>query len=279
LSTVFTYQHHVIDILGGAALGLACYYLIPERKIAQPATTNPRIGVEYAMGATILAAAGLGLRPWGLALWWPALSMAIVAGAYFGLYAGITQKNGGRISGVARIVLAPWLAAQRASLIYYRGHAAPWQVLSERVWIGRQLGEREAAAAVRLGVTAAVDLTGEFSEARAFLAVPYLNLPILDLTAPTPDQIRAAIDFINAHRDQGAVYVHCKIGYSRSATVLGAWLIDRGLAAAAEEAVAQIRTVRPSLVVRPEALAALRSFQQGNGNVSASAAPLIEARA
>jgi len=52
------------------------------------------------------------------------------------------------------------------------------------VWIGRKLNDREAANAVRQGVTAVLDLTAEFSEAKPFLALRYLNIPILDLTAP-----------------------------------------------------------------------------------------------
>jgi protein-tyrosine phosphatase len=113
---------------------------------------------------------------------------------------------------------------------------------------------------VKLGVTAVLDLTAESSEAPSFLALEYLNLQILDLTAPTSAQLRAAVDFISAHRETGAVYVHCKIGYSRSAAVVAAWLLDANLAASPQEAVAIVRTARPTLIVRPEAWAALCEY-------------------
>jgi protein-tyrosine phosphatase len=132
---------------------------------------------------------------------------------------------------------------------------------------------------VRQGVTAVVDLTGEFSEARTFRRLPYLNLPILDLTAPTPQQLRTAIDFINAHRAAGTVYVHCKIGYSRSAVVLGAWLLDAGLATTPGEAVALLRAVRPTLVVRPEAFAALHAFHNRDRSMPGPPRSLVEVRA
>ena len=183
-----------------------------------------------------------------------------MAGAYFGLYAGIARKQDGRLSLAARVVLAPWLFGQQLSLIYYRRQCLPWNAVVPGVWIGRRLNDREAAMAVKQGVTAVLDLTGECSEAGPFLEVAYLNLQVLDLTAPTPAQLRAAADFIGAHRETGTVYVHCKIGYSRSAAVVGAWLLDAGLAATAEEAIASIRAARPTLVVRPEARAALREF-------------------
>ena len=275
VSTVLTHQHHVIDVVGGFALGILSYYLVPERRPAAPVTINARIGAWYVAGAVVLGVAGAVLQPWGLALFWPAMSTAIVAGAYFGLYSGITRKQDGRLPLSSTIVLAPWLVAQYASLIYYRRHATAWSVLSPDVWMGRQLREWEAHEAVRQGVTAVLDLTGEFSEVRAFRALPYLNLPVLDLTAPSLDDLRAGVEFINAHRLQGIVYVHCKIGYSRSAAIVASWLIDVGLAATADEAFARICAVRPSVVVRPEVIGALRDFRGTDRAVTAS---LIEAR-
>ena len=278
LSTVLTHQHHLIDVVGGLALGLFCYYLVPEQRARHTITIDRRIGAMYTIGAALLALTGEWIRPWGLLLLWPAASMTIVAGAYVGLYAGITRKQKGRLSLVAGIVLLPWLLGQRGSLIYYRSHAAPWSVVARNVWIGRQLNEREALTAAKQGVTAVLDLTSEFSEAGAFLSLPYLNLPILDLTAPTPGQLRLALDFINRHRAAGVVYVHCKVGYSRSATVVGSWLIEVGLAASPDEAIRQIRAVRPTLVVRPEALAALWAFSRSDAAVNTAAPRLIEVR-
>lgn len=277
-STVLTCQHHVIDVFGGFVLGVFSYYLIPEQSTSQPVTTNARVGVWYAAGTVALGAAGAYLRPWGLALFWPAASTAIVAGAYFGLYSGITRKEKGRLPLATTIVLAPWLLAQYASLIYYRRRTPAWGVVAPDVWIGRQLREREADAAVRQGVKAVVDLTGEFSETRAFRALPYLNLPVLDLTAPSRDELRAGIEFINAHRHRGPVYVHCKIGYSRSAALVASWLISVGDATTSEEALARIRTVRPRLVVRPEVVCVLPHAPRRNGAVNEAVSSLIEVR-
>ena len=276
VSTVLTYQHHVIDLGGGFLLGLICYYLIPNQSKPQPLAMNVRIGLLYAAASAALGVVGTWVRPLGLVFLWPASSLAIVAGAYFGLYSGITRKENGRLSLAARIVLAPWLAAQHASLIYYRRQTDPWNVVAPNVVIGRHLRNREAVSAVKHGVTAVLDLTSEFSEPGAFLALPYLNLPVLDLTAPTPEQLGAALNFISTHREAGIVYVHCKIGYSRSAAVAGSWLMEAGIAATADEAVARIRAARPSIVVRPEALAALRAFSRTDRAADTLVPRLIE---
>jgi hypothetical protein len=265
LSTVLTYQHHVIDVAGGFVLALFCFYLFPERSGTQPATTNSRIGMYYAAGALFLTGCAAWLRPWGLLLLWPALSLTIVAGAYFGLYATVTRKEAGRLSVSARLLLAPWLIGQHTSWLYYRRQCRPWDEIVPNVWIGRRLTDREATGASAQGITAVLDLAAEFSEADSFLTLEYLNLPVLDLTAPAPEQLRAAANFISAHRTHGVVYIHCKIGYSRSAAVAGAWLLDAGIASTAEEAVAQMLAVRPSLVVRAEAWEALREFHRTRG--------------
>jgi predicted protein tyrosine phosphatase len=279
LSTVLTYQHHVVDVAGGLALGLLCCYLIPDHRLTHPKTTNARVGRRYFAASVVLGAVAVWLRPWGLVLLWPAASTAIVAAAYFGLCSNVTRKQHGRVPLAARWVMAPWLATQQASLIYYRRRAEPWNAVTPDVWIGRQLREREATAAVRQGVKAVLDLTGEFSEAAAFRALPYLNLPVLDLTAPAPCQLRSAIDFINAHRDQGVVYVHCKIGYSRSAAVIGAWIIDAQLASTSRYAIGMLRAVRPSVIVRCEVVAALQAFHNQGPSVDTPPPSFAEVRA
>jgi protein-tyrosine phosphatase len=124
------------------------------------------------------------------------------------------------------------------------------------------LNNREASAAVRTGVTAVLDLTAEFSEAKAFRAICYRNMPILDLTAPSQEQLHEMAAFIREQSEKGIVYVHCKIGYSRSAAAAGAYLLAGGKSRTAEEAVSLLRQARPSIIVRPEALAALRDFER-----------------
>src|SRR5215475_6439720 len=45
LSPVLTYQHHVIDILGGLVLAALCLWLFRERTLALRVAANPRIGL------------------------------------------------------------------------------------------------------------------------------------------------------------------------------------------------------------------------------------------
>jgi predicted protein tyrosine phosphatase len=189
--------------------------------------------------------------------------LGLVASGYFGIGPGIFGKKDGCLPWSTRLVFAPILLGQYVSLAYYRRRCRAWDEVAPGVLIGRKLTHREAALAVKQGVTAVLDLTAEFSETAPFRELTYRNLPILDLTAPTEDRLREAVAFITREAQQGTVYVHCKIGYSRSAAVAGAYLLANHRAATVDEAVAGLRAARPSIIIRPESLEAMSAFESG----------------
>lgn len=55
-----------------------------------------------------------------------------------------------------------------------------------------------------------------------------LRLSTVDLSgAPSLEQLQRGVEFLLRHREQGnSVYVHCKAGRSRSATMVAAYLIQ-----------------------------------------------------
>jgi protein-tyrosine phosphatase len=262
LSTLLTYQHHLMDVVAGFALGVCCIYFIRESAPRFPVIENPRVGLYYAAAALIVAGLIVWGWPWGALLLWPALALAIVASAYFGLGPVIFHKANGELHWSARLILAPCLLGQQLSLLYYQHQCRPWDTVTPEVWIGRTLNNREAGEATSLGVTAVLDLTAEFCETKPFRALVYRNIPILDLTAPSIEQLREMATFINEESRKGIVYVHCKIGYSRTAGAAAAYLLQTGKANGVNEAIEMLRRVRPSIVVRPEVHSALCEFTE-----------------
>jgi protein-tyrosine phosphatase len=260
LSAVLTFQHHVMDVVAGFALGAYCLYFIPESRWDLPVIPSGRIGAYYAIGALMIACFAIVFWPWGGLLLWPATSLGVTAAAYFGLGPGIFRKRNGRLPWTSWWTLGPILLGQELSRLYYRRQCRAWDELTPRIWIGATLNRREAATAIQQGVTAVLDLTAEFSEVKPFRAVVYRNIPILDLTAPSLEQLQEMTMFIDQESRQGIVYVHCKIGYSRTAGAAAAYLLQTGKAASVGEAVERLRQVRPSIVVRPEIVSALSKF-------------------
>ena len=259
LSTLLVWQHHIIDVVGGFLLGFGVLWLIDERPLRVPHTGNGFVAGLYAAGAAVCVLGVVVYPPSGWLLLWPAMSLGLVAAGYLGLGAGVYRKHDGQLSAASRALLLPVRLGQELSRRYYARGGDAWNAVTPNVWIGRVLSDREAADAASRGVTAVLDLSVAFNEARPFRpgqtehAIAYLHLPVLDLTAPTSTQRDAAVAFIQAQvNDGGIVYVHCKIGYSRSVAAVGAWLIASGRAASADDAIEQIRTARPPVVVRPE---------------------------
>jgi protein-tyrosine phosphatase/membrane-associated phospholipid phosphatase len=259
-SAVLTYQHHVLDVVAGFALGVYCLYFFPESGARQPVVPNRRVGSYYLVGTFVNASLAVLLWPWGASLMWPTVSLGIAAAAYFGAGPGIFRKRDGRLPWTTWWTLGPVLLGQEISRLYYRRQSRAWDELTPQVWIGRVLSRGEAAAAVREGVTAVLDLTAEFSESAPFRSLAYRNIPVLDLTAPTSDQLEEMAAFIEEESSKGIVYVHCKIGYSRTAAAASAYLLRTGKVRTVRDAIDFLRQVRPTIVIRPEVMTALDDF-------------------
>src|SRR5438045_3272177 len=138
LSPVLTYQHHVIDIVGGFVLAGYCFYLFHESSHAPPVVVNRRIGSYYAAGTAVVLILGAIFWPWGALLLWPAIALGIVAIAYFRAGPIVFRKTEGKLPWSARFVLAPCLLGQYLSLLYYRSQCRSWYKVTSQIWIGGQ---------------------------------------------------------------------------------------------------------------------------------------------
>jgi protein-tyrosine phosphatase len=262
LSPILTYQHHLIDIIGGFVLAGYCFYFFHEATAASPVVVNRRIGSYYAVGAAVLVFTGAIFWPWGVLFLWPVIALGSTAIAYFKAGPIVFRKTDGKLPWSTRFTLAPCLLGQYLSLLYYRRRCRSWDEVTPQIWIGGKLGCRSAKKALCSGVLSVLDLTAEFSETKPFLKINYHNVPVLDLTAPSQAQLVEMSKFIGDNSRNGVVYVHCKIGYSRTAAAIAAYLIMSGEVDTAKEAFAMIRQARPSVVIRPEVVSALFQFER-----------------
>ena len=277
VSTLLLYQHHVVDVLAGDAVALCCLYLFPERdgtKLSLAACRNIRVGRWYGMGSiTLLLLALLGGA--FLLLVWPAISLALMAWAYFTGNPAVFQKDEGQISTAARIILAPYLLGAWLSFLWFSRDSVPCTRITDRVFLGRKVSAREARRLVESGVVAVVDLTAEFVETKALRSLHYLNIPVLDLTPPSAADIQRALEFIRHETVHGKVYVHCALGCSRSATVIAAHLLAEGIADNVETSIRMIKARRPQVVITPTAMAFLREPQPAAAAHSWTGTPVL----
>lgn len=225
-SPLLTWQHHVLDVATGAMLGQVCRFAFPEWRehgLVRSAAANVRVAGLYATGSAVLGILAIALGSWFWLLLWPAASLALIAIAYARGNSAVFRKADGRLPISTRVVLGPYLCGTFVRLLIYRRRSEPWVEAAPGVYCGRLLTEREALAMRSMGITGVLDLTAEHAERRSFLEIEYLNVPVLDLTQPSREQLDVAAAFIAEHASRGGVYVHCALGIARSVAAVAGY--------------------------------------------------------
>lgn len=268
LSVLTTWQHHFIDVPTGALAGWLCVWLWPNegrsplqnlRLAREP--QRWRLALRYGLGSAICAALAVNLGGAWLWLLWPCASLLLVALNYalFGV-AGFQKRADGLLSVASNWLLAPYLlGAWINSRLWTRQHPQADQVV-EGIWLGRV-----PTAAEAISFSAVLDLSAELP-----VRLPgktYRNLPLLDLVAPDSEACRQGAELIEQLRQQGPLLVCCALGYSRSATLVAAWLLYSGRASSVEQAIAMIRAVRPRIVLGDAQRKALQGLLQPSANL------------
>lgn len=154
----------------------------------------------------------------------------------------------------ARIVFLPSLVWDISYQLIHRLNW--WDVIEPGIILGSVPFSADVKRLHALGVRSVVNTCEEFngpiSEYENF-GIDQLRIPIIDFSEPSRNQIRAGVEYINRKRAKGSVYVHCKSGRGRSATILLCWLIQtRNLSpeAAQQRLQARRRQVLPNLFSR-----------------------------
>jgi hypothetical protein len=275
-SVLTTYQHHFIDIPTGLLLGLFCVWLWPlEREVSLPTawrltheTQRLRLAALYFAGAVALFAFAIWWAGFALWLAWPAASLVVVALNYLGFGArGFRMDRSGHMHWSARLLLAPYLWAAAVNAWAWTRSLPPRVEVVPGVWLGRRPRHAEWLAA---GQPTLVSLCAELPLHAAARPVSRC-LPMLDLVAPSPGRLQRAAHLVQAQRSasrDGAVWVCCALGFSRSAAAVVAWLLLHEGARDLSQAEQRTRKARPQLVLGPrwrEALQRLVSSTASRG--------------
>ena len=306
LSVLTTYQHHFIDVPTGALLGWLVLWAIPQHGVSpfkrqdlfavQPAEqtgylktasceaklssnkakTSPATrSREIKIAMLYLASAVLSAQPSlfdGAWLWmlWVSVSLSVVAFAYLTGNAAVFQKQAdGRLSAAATVLLLPYLVGVRLNMAYWlRGKAKTARVRND-IWIGSILSVSDNFPAV-------LDVCAEYPRPRYRGA--YRTLPLLDMVAPSENDLMQAASLLEALRRQhGKVLTCCALGYGRSAAVVLTWLLVYGSCRDLAQATAELKQARPQMVLPPETAKAVEAAA-GYLKKQAHSKPGIDAR-
>ncbi len=210
-------------------------------------TQRLRLAGFYVFGGIAFCALAASIGGNGLWLFWPAVSLFLVAANYaFCDAAGFQKSPAGKMALASSWLLAPYIfGAWVNSRLWTRADSHP-VLVADGVSVGRF-----PSRAVASRYSTVIDLCAELPARRG--GADWRAIPILDLVTPSAAQLRLVAAEIERARAAGPLLVCCALGYGRSATAVATWLLSTGRAADADAATRHIQSVRPRAVLRDRA--------------------------
>ena len=104
-----------------------------------------------------------------------------------------------------------------------------WDQVDTLLYVGARPFKSDVRRLHDLGVRAVVNTCEEYAgpiDAYLESGITQLYLPTIDFTSPSLEDVQTGVEFIEDNHSQGhAVFVHCKAGRGRSATIVLCWLM------------------------------------------------------
>ena len=128
--------------------------------------------------------------------------------------------------------------------------------------------------AISDGLPAVLDVCAEYPRPRYRGA--YRTLPLLDMVAPSENDLVQAASLLEALRRQhGKVLTCCALGYGRSAAVVLTWLLVYGGCRDLAQATAELKQARPQMVLPPKTA---KAVEAAAGRLKMNEASFCEAK-
>jgi len=103
-----------------------------------------------------------------------------------------------------------------------------WNTIDTKVILGALPFRNDIKKLYAEGVRSVINTCDEYEgpiDLYAKFGIQQLYIPCADYTSPTMEQIENALLFIQEQSSKGIIYVHCKAGRGRSATIVMCYLI------------------------------------------------------
>jgi atypical dual specificity phosphatase len=133
-----------------------------------------------------------------------------------------------------------------------------WDRIDDHVYLGALPLSADVPKLAQLGISGVVNMCDEHrgpEQSYREFQIRQLRIPTIDFNHPTLEAVEQGVAFIDDQvRNQKSVYVHCKAGRARSATVVACWLIKHyqiSACEAQERLLAARPHVNPRLANRP----------------------------
>lgn len=278
VSVLTTWQHHFIDVPTGILVGALCIWLFPVaakspfRKDQQQVLTpkHLKIGSYYLIASIFLCILATICKGGYLWLFYPALSLFLVSLAYFLVRPHFFQKDlNGNMSAGAYLLFAPYLLfAWINSRIWTRQHPEDSSVIqldSCQIYLGR-IPNTNTLAQYQAVFDCSTELPLLLQPRSNCEYQQYLSLDLIPIQA---DQLQVAVQHFDQLFSQlplaefnqhNHLLIFCALGYSRSTSILCAWLVKNNHVANVNEAIDLVKKARPWIVLNDTQIQQLNLF-------------------
>jgi hypothetical protein len=202
---------------------------------------------------------GVKLGGFAWLLLWPGLASGLVGAAYAFNRPAVTGKRAdGSLPWPAILLYLPVLLGLwgRWHLLRAAKIEEPWVRVAPGLWLGR----RPLAGELPPQAELVVDLTTEWHRAAGVRELPHRGLRCLD-GMPFRDEAGLARLVEELADEPRGLYVHCAAGHGRSALVVAALMLRRGLADSPRDAEARLKALRPRVHITRAQFRQLEALQ------------------
>ncbi|WP_158978414.1 phosphatase PAP2 family protein [Cellulophaga sp. L1A9] len=255
LSTLTTYQHHLLDVVTGAVLAQISFIVFPAQGTNFQLRNFHLANYYFLGGWTILLLTLVVVEyghPIGLILFWPALVLFMVGYNYQKNNVHFLKDQLGAIPWYKKVLYSPYLAIYWFFWKFLRKNKKPIMLIPN-LYISSRLDHSEYQNFTGNKNTLVYDFSAELEENKAIKQnCQYHAVPLLDIGAFDAMEIKRIVLEITTHYKElpkdGKILIHCTMGLSRS-TFIGILVVKNILSLPLDEAIVKIKTTHKNAVI------------------------------
>lgn len=266
ISTLTTYQHHLLDIFTGAILAQISFIIFPSQG-NNFQLRNFHIANYYFLGGwgsilSLVILADFYTLFW-LLLLWPTLVLFLVGYQYQKNNVSFLKDEFGTIPWYKKVFYFPYLAIYWFFWKFLRKNKKPIEILS-KIYISSKLDKFDIQNFHFNQNTLVYDFSAELEENLIIKdSSQYFSVPLLDIGAFDVVEIKRIVSEITANYkllpQDGKILIHCTMGVSRS-TFVGILVVKNILSLPLDEAIIIIKKTHKNAVIHSYLQHFLKTF-------------------
>lgn len=270
ISTLTTYQHHLIDILSGAVLAHLSFIIFPYRK-NDFKYRNFQVANYYFLFGWIFLGMALLINQFlmnsgSILLWitlWISFILFIIGYYYQKNNIHFLKDKNGNISLLKKIFYFPYLLMYWLFWKFLRKNRKPIEILPN-LYISSKPSQKDLFHFNVDKNTFVYDLSSEIEETKALKeSTKYQSVPFLDIGSFDIEQTKKLVTEITNHYntlpENGKILIHCTMGFTRS-SVIGILVMKNTLSLSIEEAVNKMKILNKSVILHSYVLDFLKKI-------------------